>query len=117
MAKRPALTFAAVKAAKTGLVAPVEPEIEDAAGPPVEPEIEEEAAQVKRGRRPKADGRVYGMTLRIAPALRLALRAAADRDTEKNRSGAVISVHDVILKAIKSDLKRRGLKYGAPEES
>jgi len=105
MAKRPALTFAAVKAAKTDPVAPVTPE------------IEEEAVQVKRGRRPKADGRVYGMTLRIAPALRLALRSAADMDTEKNRTGAVISVHDVILKAIKADLKRRGLKYGTPEET
>jgi hypothetical protein len=117
MAKRPALTFAAVKAAKTDSAPPVEPEIEDAAGPPVEPDIEEEAAQVKRGRRPKADGRVYGMTLRISPALRLALRRAADRDTERSKTGAIVSVHDVILKAIKSDLNRRGLRYGTTEET
>jgi hypothetical protein len=47
------------------------------------------------------------MTLRMSADLRLALRAAADQDTARSRS--VVSVHDVILKALKADLKRRGI--------
>lgn len=103
MAKRPALTFAAVKAAKP-----------DQAAPPIDAPADVEP--VKRGRRPKADGRVYGMTLRISPALRRALRSAADADTESSRTGAVVSVHDVILKAVNADLKRRGIKPEVPRD-
>jgi hypothetical protein len=108
MAKRPALTFDAVKAAKP-----------DQAAPPPATDLPTEAAQealVKRGRRPKADGRVYGMTLRISPALRRALRLAADADTESSRTGAIVSVHDVILKAVNADLKRRGIKPEVPRD-
>lgn len=100
MAKRPALTFEAVKAAKPDQVKP-EPVAEVTAAPAV-------SNAVKRGRKPIGDDRQFGMTLRISPALRLALRSAADQDTAKG--SRVVSVHDVILKAVEADLRRRGIK-------
>jgi len=104
MAKRPALTFAAVKAAKPGADAPPAAPVD--AGASLQ---DDEAAPAKSraGRKPKGDDRQFGMTLRMSADLRLALRAAADQDTAKSK--AVVSVHDVILKALKADLKRRGL--------
>ncbi len=103
MAKRPALTFAAVKAAKPGTDAPQAAPVDAGAS------LQDDAAPAKSraGRKPKGDDRQFGMTLRMSADLRLALRAAADQDTAKSK--AVVSVHDVILKALKADLKRRGL--------
>jgi hypothetical protein len=103
MAKRPALTFAAVKADKPGTAGT--PVASDETG--AKQEAVAEPAKPKAGRPSKDDGRQFGMTLRMSADLRLALRAAADQDTAKSRS--VVSVHDVILKAIAADLKRRGL--------
>lgn len=103
MAKRPALTFAAVKAAKP--VADARP----AAPVDTGDNLQDDAtpAKSRAGRKPKGDDRQFGMTLRMSADMRLALRAAADQDTAKSK--AVVSVHDVILKALKADLKRRGL--------
>lgn len=103
MAKRPALTFAAVKAAKP--VADARPAAPVNTGGNSEDDAT--PAKSRAGRKPKGDDRQFGMTLRISADLRLALRAAADQDTAKSK--AVVSVHDVILKALKADLKRRGL--------
>ena len=104
MAKRPALTFAAVKAAKPGADAPPAAPVDAGAS------LQDDAAapaKSRAGRKPKGDDRQFGMTLRMSADLRLALRAAADQDTAKSK--AVVSVHDVILKALRADLKRRGL--------
>ena len=103
MAKRPALTFAAFRADKPGSDAPQS--VPDNTG--AKQEATEAPAKIKAGRPHKDDGRQFGMTLRMSADLRLALRAAADQDTARSRS--VVSVHDVILKALKADLKRRGI--------
>lgn len=66
-----------------------------------------EPISIGAGRKPNGDDRQFGMTLRMSADLRLALRAAADQDTAKSKT--VVSVHDVILKALKADLKRRDL--------
>lgn len=100
MAKRPALTFAAVRADKPGSDAP-QATPEDAGS------NQGTAGKSKAGRPPKGDARQFGMTLRMSADLRLALRAAADQDTAK--AGSVVSVHDVILKALQADLRRRGI--------
>jgi hypothetical protein len=104
MAKRPALTFAAVKAAKP--VADARPAAPVDTGASLRGD-DATPAKSRAGRKPKGDDRQFGMTLRMSADLRLALRAAADQDTAKSK--AVVSVHDVILKALKADLKRRGL--------
>lgn len=102
---RATLTYAAVKAAKPGAdappAAPVDAGAVAASDDPATP------AKSRAGRKPKGDDRQFGMTLRMSADLRLALRAAADQDTAKSK--AVVSVHDVILKALRADLKRRGL--------
>ena len=105
MAKpRGTLTYAAVKAGKPGADAPPAAPVDAGAS------LQDDAAapaKSRAGRKPKGDDRQFGMTLRMSADLRLALRAAADQDTAKSK--AVVSVHDVILKALRADLKRRGL--------
>lgn len=97
------MTFAAVKAAKP--VADAQPAAAVNTG--ANSEDDATPAKSRAGRKPKGDDRQFGMTLRMSADLRLLLRAAADQDTAKSK--AVVSVHDVILKALKADLKRRGL--------
>jgi hypothetical protein len=81
--------------------------------PPVA--VEDDTAPAKRGRgrppkgaQPASAGKTYGQTIRMTPALRRALRAAADAETEA--AGKVISVHDVILEAVKRHLTRKGIE-------
>jgi hypothetical protein len=96
VAKRASLTFEAVKASKAA-PAPVE-----ALAEPIAP------AKAKAGRKAKRTGQVYGMTLRVSPELRRALRTAADQETDK--AGRVVSVHDVVMTAIERHLSRRGIR-------
>jgi len=72
------------------------------------------ATQSKRGRgRPRkvsgvtAATKTFGQTIRMTPGLRRALRAAADAETD--RTSSVVSVHDIILKAVRAHLKREGI--------
>lgn len=99
MAKRPALTFAALRAAK--------PEADQLETPAPAP-VDAKAPTKGPGRPAKADGRTFSTTLRMSPGLRSALRAAADQDTDG--TGVVVSVHDVIVGAIRANMKKRGLR-------
>ncbi len=108
MAKRASLSFDALKGSKatpaTGEGETPRPTPE-ASGPAPAPKAE------KRGRgRPKkrAEGKPFGMTLRVSGPLRLALRRAAERETDAK--GEVVSVHDVILEAVGAHLARKGVK-------
>lgn len=92
MAGRGKLTFDAVKASKA--TTPAE-------GDTTTPEKRGRGRPAKRA----GDERLFGMTLRIPGELRLALRRAAEDETD--RQGRVVSVHDVILAAIESHLAAR----------
>ncbi len=71
-----------------------------------------DAAKRTRGRPTKRDPeeKTFGMTLRVPGSLRLALRRAAERETDAE--GKVVSVHDVILAAVKTHLASKGVKVG-----
>lgn len=76
--------------------------------------VADDAPPAKRGRgrppkgaQPASAGTTYGQTIRMTPGLRKALRAAADAETDAQ--GKVVSVHDVILQAVQSHLKRKGI--------
>jgi hypothetical protein len=104
MAKRASLSFDALKGSKA-TPATGEGEAQAARTAPT-------AKAEKRGRgRPAKrdpDAKTFGMTLRIPGSLRLALRRAAERETDAK--GRVVSVHDVILEAVDAYLARKGVK-------
>ena len=102
---RAKMTFDSVKATKGQGAA------ESAAPAPAVQEAPAPASGGKRGpgRPPKRDKSAveYGMTLRISASLRRSLRRAADDATDAK--GRVVSVHDIILDAVRGELKKRGL--------
>lgn len=103
MAKRASLSFDAVKASKGAPADPAPPAAEAPSPAPAE-------AKRGKGRPAKRDpsARVFGMTLRISPGMRKALRRAAEMETDKR--GSIVSVHDVILEALEAHLSRRGVR-------
>lgn len=63
--------------------------------------------RVGRPRKRPAAERIFGMTLRIPSSLRNRLRRAAEAETEY--LGEIVSVHDIVLIALESELRRRGV--------
>ena len=106
MAKRASLSFDALKAAK-GTPAP-----EAVAAPEAPPKPAATAEKRGRGRPAKrpADGRIYGMTLRVPGDLRRRLRRLAEDETDAR--GQVVSVHDLILEAVTELLIDREVRRG-----
>lgn len=106
MAKRASLSFDALKESKA---APASGEGE-AGRPAVVPAQPPPAVKRGRGRPAKrAPGlKTFGMTLRVSGPLRLALRRAAEKETDAR--GEVVSVHDVIVEAVTAHLARKGVK-------
>ena len=107
MAKRASLSFDAMVGSKTA------PATGEAATPAARPAPVAKTEKRGRGRPAKRDpdAKTFGMTLRIPGSLRLALRRAAERETDAK--GRVVSVHDVILEAVDAYLARKGIKEGA----
>jgi hypothetical protein len=103
MAKRASLSFDAMVGSKTA------PATGEAATPAAQPVPAAEPEKRGRGRpKKRAEGKPFGMTLRVSGPLRLALRRAAEQETDAK--GQVVSVHDVILKAVGDHLARKGVK-------
>ncbi|OXE37430.1 MAG: hypothetical protein CGW95_01645 [Phenylobacterium zucineum] len=111
MAKRASLSFDAMKGTKVGgadspsLTSPA------TTAPPKPPAAEKRG----RGRPIKRDpeSKIYGMTLRIPGHVRIALRRLAESETDKR--GRIVSVHDVIIQAVESHLARKGFKAVSDE--
>lgn len=71
------------------------------------PEQQPGPKRVGRPRKRPAAERIFGMTLRIPTSLRNRLRRAAEAETEY--LGEIVSVHDIVLIALESELRRRGV--------
>ena len=106
MAKRASLSFDALKAGKGQAPAP------EPAPPVATSEPEPKAEKRGRGRPAKrpADGRIYGMTLRVPGDLRRRLRRLAEDETDAR--GSVVSIHDLILEAVTELLIDREVRRG-----
>ena len=113
MAKRASLTtFDAMKGSKAATMAPAAPAGSDSVITPDEPKP---APARGRGRPVKRDpeAKIFGMTLRIPGHVRIALRRLAESETDKR--GRIVSVHDVIVQAVESHLARKGFKAETDE--
>ena len=114
MAKRAPLSFDAVKATKavpaTTAPEPVE-NVVDASEGDAAPAARSTARR-GRGRPRKRDAGVktFGLTLRVSPELRRALRRAAEQEEDRRGGFESVAVHDVIMAAIESDLRRRKIE-------